>query len=209
VGIFLSDVEGKCLFVNDRWCNIAGISQQAATSREWWCALYSEDRDRVLKEWRDATKDEREFIMDFRFKTPQGIVTWVLCNSITLHDDAGELTGHLGTLTDITELKEAEVALRITTIVDQHRKTTERMLLAVMSEIYDPLTAITGNVALLKDEELSSPIRACVREIEASAQKIDSLLRKLIRLDLLPSTVASARRLREKKSKPAKAARKK
>lgn len=59
-----------------------------------------------------------------------------------------------------------------------------RMLLLLMDEIYNPLTAILGNVSLLKDEDLSPAARLCLGEIQQAAQKIDSVLVNLKKLRL-------------------------
>src|SRR5262249_9990557 len=51
VGIFLADPEGNCLFVNERWQEMAGLTAEEARGRGWTRALHPEDRARVEEEW--------------------------------------------------------------------------------------------------------------------------------------------------------------
>ncbi|HEX2099857.1 MAG TPA: PAS domain S-box protein, partial [Candidatus Synoicihabitans sp.] len=44
VGIFLSDQQGDCVYVNERWCEMAGMSHEEALGQGWVMALHPEDR---------------------------------------------------------------------------------------------------------------------------------------------------------------------
>jgi PAS domain S-box-containing protein len=112
VGIFQTDSKGNCLFVNERWCEMAGMIPEEAKGMGWTRALHPEDRERVLNEWYDATKAGCEFASEYRFQTPQGKATWLYGSAIALRNESGVVMGYIGTITDITERKEAEVKLK-------------------------------------------------------------------------------------------------
>jgi len=112
VGIFQTDASGHCLFVNERWCEMAGMTPEEAKGTGWSRALHPEDRERVFNEWYDAAKAGREFASEYRFQTPEGKVTWIYGSAIALRNEAGVITGYIGTNTDITERKEAEEKLK-------------------------------------------------------------------------------------------------
>ena len=78
----------------------------------WPAALKPVDEDRVTAEWREAVDAGREFASEFRFSTPQGDLTWLFAVALAMHDENGKITGYLGTITDITKLKQAQEALR-------------------------------------------------------------------------------------------------
>jgi PAS domain S-box-containing protein len=44
VGIFQTDAGGACCYVNDRWCEIAGMSAPEAAGQGWLRALHPADR---------------------------------------------------------------------------------------------------------------------------------------------------------------------
>jgi PAS domain S-box-containing protein len=108
VGIFQTDRAGNCLFVNQQWMQLTGLSMTAAAGKGWASALHPEDRAHVFDEWASAVQFQREFALEYRFLTPQGQVNWVYGNAIALHDEAGNITGYLGTVNDITDRKQLE-----------------------------------------------------------------------------------------------------
>lgn len=123
VGIFETDAEGNCLYVNDRWCQMAGMTADMARGKGWATALHPEDRDRIFEEWYAAANGGQEFAGVYRFRTPAGEVTWLSGRAVTLRDERGKIGGYIGTITDISELKRTEEALhrasqRLTSLVD-------------------------------------------------------------------------------------------
>jgi len=112
VGIFHTDSEGYCLSVNERWSEITGISGAEAQGEGWVKALHPSDRQRVFTQWQQARQENLSFQSEYRFLHPNGKVTWVLGQAIIQWSDIGEVTGYIGTLTDITMVKQGEEDLR-------------------------------------------------------------------------------------------------
>lgn len=112
VGIYFTDSQGNCLLVNERWTELAGLSPEEAKGRGWIQALHPEDRERVLQEWYDTAQVGREFHSEYRFQTRNGTVHWLVGLALTLRDSKGMVTGYIGSVTDITERKLVEEALR-------------------------------------------------------------------------------------------------
>lgn len=111
VGIFETDAQGFCTFVNRRWCEIAGLEAKAALIQGWKSAIHPADRERVLREWNAALQEQREFHLEFRFRRPDGETRWVVGSALAKVDEHGATLGHFGTILDITERTLAERAL--------------------------------------------------------------------------------------------------
>lgn len=111
VGIFETDAQGFCTFVNRRWCEIAGLEAKAALIQGWKSAIHPADRERVLREWNAAMQEQREFHLEFRFRRPDGETRWVVGSALAKIDEHGATLGHFGTILDITERTLAERAL--------------------------------------------------------------------------------------------------
>ncbi|WP_161634928.1 EAL domain-containing protein [Leptolyngbya sp. Heron Island J] len=111
VGIFRTNQQGDCLYVNERWCEIAGISSEEALGPGWTVAIHSDDRARVSQEWYQAAQANQTFQSEYRFQTPAGTVTWVFGQTVAEYDAEEALTGYVGTITDITERKHLEEEL--------------------------------------------------------------------------------------------------
>jgi PAS domain S-box-containing protein len=112
VGIFRTDAQGDCLYMNDRWCELAGLTPLEAKEKGWLNALHPEDRDRVCAEWYRAAELNLPFRSEYRFQTPDGVVSWLIGQATAERDSEGNLIGYVGTVTDITVRKQIEKALK-------------------------------------------------------------------------------------------------
>ena len=112
VGIFRTDVQGNNLYHNERWCEITGLSVEESQGQGWVKGLYPDDRERVFAEWYRSLAENRLFRSEHRLQRPDNVITWVFVQSVAEKDADGELIGFVGTLTDITERKNMEQALK-------------------------------------------------------------------------------------------------
>jgi PAS domain S-box-containing protein len=112
VGIFHTNPDGDCLWVNDRWCEITGLAPDQAARSGWANALHPEDRQRVFGEWYRAAQKNEPFRSEYRFVRPDGGETWVLGQAKAERDGVGRLKGYVGTITDITDQRLAQKVTR-------------------------------------------------------------------------------------------------
>ncbi|MDD2499266.1 MAG: ATP-binding protein [Geobacter sp.] len=111
IGIFQTDLQGSCCYVNDRWSAITGVPLEQALGTGWTVALHPDDRRQVLDEWQRAVDERRSFSLEYRFKRHNGSICWVYGQSAGIFDEKGTITGYVGTITDINTRKAAETAL--------------------------------------------------------------------------------------------------
>lgn len=111
VGIFRTKSSGECIYVNERWCELAGISANAAYSDGWADALHPEDRERVFSEWSKAVKENIVLQTECRFKRPDGHVTWIFVLAEAEQDSNNNTIGYVGAVTDISKRKSIELSL--------------------------------------------------------------------------------------------------
>ena len=113
VGIFTTDEQGQCTFVNSRWTAIAGLSFEEAKGPGWSQALHPNDRERVYRDWQSAVDTGNEFICDYRFARSDNRISWVHGTATALRDDIGTIQGYVGIITDLSELLHAREVLRL------------------------------------------------------------------------------------------------
>ncbi|MDP1677505.1 MAG: PAS domain S-box protein [Bacteroidota bacterium] len=111
VGLYQTDNQGSCIYINERACEITGLTSATAMGIGWGAAIHPEDSARVFAEWERTVQAGSEFQSDYRFKTPAGKVTWVHGNAIALRNPTGSVVGYLGSITDITDTKRVEEEL--------------------------------------------------------------------------------------------------
>ena len=112
VGIFWGDLQGLCSGVNTRWCELSGLSEEESLGAGWIGAIHPGDRERVAREQALHMAAGTEFHIEFRLLRPDGAIRWVLSQAVAAFDDAGEPSGFVGTVTDITDRVAADAALR-------------------------------------------------------------------------------------------------
>ncbi len=105
IGIFQSDAHGHFVYVNERWCEIAGMTAEESAGEGWSKGIHPDDRERLLAAWDQTVRSGGKFALEYRFGTPAGTVTWVSGRAIPVADDTGAVTGYLGAVEDITGIK--------------------------------------------------------------------------------------------------------
>jgi len=93
-----------------RDCRHVCLSAEGAQGQGWIESLHPDDRERIFAEWDKATKNKIPFKLEYRFQQGDE-VRKVLGQAVAEKDDAGEIIGYVGTITDITEREKAEDAL--------------------------------------------------------------------------------------------------
>lgn len=108
IGLFETDPDGNCLLVNRLWLEYSGMEKKQAIGNGWVRAIHPEDRQKVFEEWCAAVAQNQDFSFQYRFRSSEGRITWVLGSATTLFAENGEISGYLGAVQDITEIKAAE-----------------------------------------------------------------------------------------------------
>ncbi|MBC7874701.1 MAG: PAS domain S-box protein [Ferruginibacter sp.] len=113
VGIFQTDSSGKTLYVNEAWLTFTGLTFNEAMGDGWQKVLHPEDKENQLKLWQDRSKKGLESSTQFRLLDKKGNIRWVTGKATPLFNTNLQITGYIGTLSDITESKKAEEVIRL------------------------------------------------------------------------------------------------
>jgi diguanylate cyclase (GGDEF)-like protein/PAS domain S-box-containing protein len=111
VGVYVANAQGDYVYVNERWCELAQLSEEQARGRGWLAAVHADDRARVQEAWDEAVQGESQFEQEFRFAGPGGQSVYAVAAARPEHDEQGRRVGHIGTCMDISARRLAEMAL--------------------------------------------------------------------------------------------------
>jgi PAS domain S-box-containing protein len=198
VGILHFSPTGQCLDVNERWCAISGLDFKRAAGEGWTGTLHPDDREQVLSTWCEAVRNHAAFNQEYRFRHPNGTITWVINQAVPETTDDATLHGFVSIVTDITRQKAVEAALRQseekgrvmckqlerTNIkYAELYKTAQRFVEDVSHEFRTPLTVVKGYAEAIADG-LAGPITGEQKEFlgyvsdrtRDLAQMVDDLL---------------------------------
>jgi PAS domain S-box-containing protein len=116
VALIHTDRAGECVWANERWCRLTGLSHEEALGYGWLDVLVPLDRERALAYHSSAPHITEVEVRDvFQVHTRAGRMRLVASNIVPLLDDGRALTGHLCACVDITEREQSEQALRALT----------------------------------------------------------------------------------------------
>jgi len=111
-GIYLTDTEGNCIYVNPSWCEMAGLSLKEARGLGWLQGIYLEDRDMVFSNWKRMVESKGKWGFEYRFQNKEGKITIVFGLASPQFDSNGQIFRYIGVNIDITERKDTERILK-------------------------------------------------------------------------------------------------
>jgi two-component system cell cycle sensor histidine kinase/response regulator CckA len=177
VGIFQTDINGHCVYVNERWCEIAGLSPEQAMGNGWVTALHPEDRAAISNAWYHMAESGGEFTREYRFQTAGGKITWVYGHAAPLKKESGEKTGYIGTITDITLHKNWEDAL----LTNKKLESIGILAGGIAHDFNNLLSVIMGNISMIKNESnITSDQNYMLKSAEIASTQAAELAQKLI-----------------------------
>jgi PAS domain S-box-containing protein len=107
VGIIHADPQGRWVSANQRWCRWAGLQLEKSLGSGWLRAVHPDDRAPVQQQWQRAVERVLPLHCEFRMNHPGGL-RWVLIQTEPQYNGAGEVTGFIGAITDISKRVDLE-----------------------------------------------------------------------------------------------------
>jgi PAS domain S-box-containing protein len=111
LGIFGTDPDGNCHYVNPRFSELSGLSNEECLGTGWLRSIHPEDRERVNQEWYTAARNGQEYSSTHRFLKPDGTIHWARVRAAAIREP-GRLLGYVATTENVTRWKESEESRR-------------------------------------------------------------------------------------------------
>jgi PAS domain S-box-containing protein len=132
IGMFRADLDKNFTYANPRLCEFANASLERMLGRTWMATLERTAREQICKVWDSAMVEGKSFETEFQstsVKRGLGLVHGHIY-AVPEYNADGRLIGYIGTVSDITQRKQAEAAR------DAQRDRFEQMLLATPDMVY-------------------------------------------------------------------------
>src|SRR5258705_5958356 len=104
--------DGSIDFINQTYQQFTGLSLNDVAGWRWTSVIHPDDRKKIIDEWRHALATGNPMKIETRLRRASGDYRWMLVCAVPLRDESGNIVRWYGIKTDITELKQAEDALR-------------------------------------------------------------------------------------------------
>jgi formate hydrogenlyase transcriptional activator len=103
--------DGTTEFLNKRWLEYTGLSQQETSGTGWERSVHPKDREELSANWKAILASRQPGEAEARLRGVDGEYRWFLFRAQPFRDEHGVLIRWYGTITDIEELKHAQEEL--------------------------------------------------------------------------------------------------
>lgn len=166
---WMADPQGAIFWFNQRWFDYTGTTFDEMAGWGWQQVHHPDYVDRVVDKFRQCLETGQTWEDTFPLRGWDGEYRWFLSRAIPAYDAQGNILRWLGTNTDITELRQTEIALK---------QTTERLDTALRSA---PLTLFNQDLDLrytwIYNPSFSLPVEEIIGRRDADLMALDNVVR--------------------------------
>ena len=173
VAIFQLDTEGRCVYASPVWEVTTGRPPEVAAGTGWADAVSDGRGAETMASWHEAVSRGEPWSCESRF-TSRDDPRWVHVRTSAIVGDAGETTGHVGTVEDITTRKLTEARL-----LEADRRKDE-FLAMLAHELRNPLAAISSAVTVARTPHLERERDWSVAVIGRQVRHLEKLIDDLM-----------------------------
>ncbi|RYC29329.1 response regulator [Lichenibacterium minor] len=184
--IWTTDANGAFVAPQPNWNRFTG--QSAAEAMGWGrlACLHPEDLDAVRVAWRNALVSRTPIVSEHRLRRHDGAWRYMALSVAPVLEDDGTVREWVGSDVDITERKEAEVALTSAKDAAEAANRAKSSFLANMShELRTPLSAVIGYSEMMEEEVEDLGERGLLTDlgkIKSNARHLLSLINDVLDL---------------------------
>lgn len=167
--IWTAEPDGRKNFFNKYFIDYSGLTFEQLKDNNWQEIIHPEDIEKELQQWEHALLTGEDFNFEKRLRRHDGVYRWLLCHGIPQKDTDGNITGWIGTNTDIHDQKIKELQ-------------KDEFISIASHEMRTPLTAAKGYIQLLEMilNQEASPAAVYAEKANSSLDRLHNLIAQLL-----------------------------
>jgi PAS domain S-box-containing protein len=107
VPIWISGPDMGCTFFNRQWLDFTGVPMEQQLGEGWHQLVHPVDRDGLLRAYRSAFEQKREFDLEYRLRYKDGAYRWIRSRGQPRLDSHNHMSGFIGSAWDLSDQKKA------------------------------------------------------------------------------------------------------
>jgi len=175
---WMADRSGQRFWYNQRWFDYTGTSADVQ-GEDWQRLHHPQHLDRVVAGLERSFTSGEAWEDTFPLRGRGGNYRWFLGRAVPIRSEEGRVVRWVGTNTDITELRDAEDALRRSEAI----AATGRMAHGMAHEINNPLAAVTNlHYLIANNPELTETNREQIKTAIAELGRVSNIVKQTLGL---------------------------
>lgn len=139
-GIVQSDLTGRIMLVNQKYCDITGYSREELLQKRMQDITHPDDLPRNVELFQRLETEGKGFAVEKRYIRKDGSEVWVDNSVSPIRNAAGQVQSAVAVVLDVSDRKQAETALHI----------SEAKFRAVFEQMYQFMGLLTPDGTLLE-----------------------------------------------------------
>ncbi|MGB5975317.1 MAG: PAS domain-containing protein, partial [Nodosilinea sp.] len=178
-------------YLSPAYAAITGVALETIKTRDQWLSrVHPDDYDRVVATTNQHLQGEATDC-EYRYQRPDGEVRWLRSQAFPITDEEGTVESVVGTVDDITSLKQSELCLRqfnqeleqAVAKAEAASRAKSTFLATMSHELRTPLNAILGFAQLMaRDAGLSKDHHQSLNIIHRSGESLLTLINDVLEM---------------------------
>jgi PAS domain S-box-containing protein len=157
--VWVAAASGDVVFMNERWYQFTGQTEEDAMGLGWTNAAHPEDVARLLPQWDRCRATGETYEGECRLRRSDGQYRWHAFRALPHRTEAGAIERWFGCNVDIHDAREAREALQ------EADRRKDEFLATLAHELRNPLAPIRNAVQLLKASAADHPTARTAQDI--------------------------------------------
>ncbi len=109
--VWVTEPDGSCSYLSRSWYEFTQQTPEMCQGSGWLDATHPDDKSAVERMFREANAQRKTFQIEYRLRRGSGEYRWVINAGTPRFGEDGTFLGHVGSIIDISERRQMEVAL--------------------------------------------------------------------------------------------------
>lgn len=184
--IWTCDSSGAGDYFNKTWLTFTGRTLEQELGFGWTVGIHPDDRERCIATCEEAKLNRSVLNMEFRLRRFDGEYRWILDTANPRFTADGELVGYIGSMVDITDIKEAEQELKdYAHRLENSNKELEQFATVVSHDLQEPLRKVMIFSQYLRQADnchFTDEAHDYISRMQCATERMQSLITDLLDL---------------------------